>query len=44
MKLKHLFFMDMRFQAKYGFYFLYAVLTVLYVRSEEHTSELQSPS
>lgn len=31
MKLKHLFFMDIRFQAKYGFYFLYAVLTVLYV-------------
>lgn len=31
MRLKKLFFMDMRFQAKYGFYFLYAVLTAIYV-------------
>ena len=31
MRLKSLFLLDMRFQAKYGFYFLYAVLTVIYV-------------
>lgn len=30
MRLRGLFLWDMRFQAKYGFYFLYAVLTVLY--------------
>lgn len=30
MRLKSLFLWDMRFQAKYGFYFLYAVLTVIY--------------
>ncbi len=30
MRLKSLFLLDMRFQAKYGFYFLYAVLTVIY--------------
>lgn len=30
MRLRHLFLWDMRFQAKYGFYFLYAVLTVVY--------------
>ncbi len=31
MRLKNLFLLDMRFQAKYGFYFLYAVLTVIYI-------------
>lgn len=31
MRLKSLFLSDMRFQAKYGFYFLYAVLTAIYV-------------
>ena len=31
MRLKKLFLLDMRFQAKYGFYFLYAALTVIYV-------------
>lgn len=31
MRLKSLFLLDMRFQAKYGFYFLYAFLTVIYV-------------
>lgn len=31
MRLKNLFLADMRFQAKYGFYFLYTVLTALYV-------------
>lgn len=31
MRLRSLFLLDMRFQAKYGFYFLYAVLTVIYV-------------
>lgn len=31
MRLKRLFLLDMRFQAKYGFYFLYAVLTVIYI-------------
>ena len=30
MRLRSLFVWDIRFQAKYGFYFLYAVLTVLY--------------
>ena len=30
MRLKKLFLLDMRFQAKYGFYFLYAALTVIY--------------
>ncbi len=30
MRLRSLFLMDMRFQAKYGFYFLYAILTVIY--------------
>ena len=30
MRLRYLFLWDMRFQAKYGFYFLYAVLTVVY--------------
>lgn len=30
MRLRNLFLLDMRFQAKYGFYFLYAVLTVIY--------------
>lgn len=30
MRLRGLFLWDMRFQAKYGFYFLYAVLTVIY--------------
>ncbi len=30
MRLRSLFLFDMRFQAKYGFYFLYAVLTVIY--------------
>ncbi|MCI8638127.1 MAG: ABC transporter permease [Coprococcus sp.] len=31
MRLRSLFLLDMRFQAKYGFYFLYAVLTGIYV-------------
>lgn len=31
MRLKSLFLSDMRFQAKYGFYFLYGVLTIIYV-------------
>lgn len=31
MRLKSLFLLDMRFQAKHGFYFLYAVLTVIYI-------------
>lgn len=31
MRLRHLFLWDMRFQAKYGFYLLYGLLTVLYV-------------
>lgn len=31
MRLKKLFLLDMHFQAKYGFYFLYAVLTVIYI-------------
>ena len=31
MRLKKLFLLDMRFQARYGFYFLYAVLTVIYI-------------
>lgn len=31
MRLKSLFLLDLRFQAKYGFYFLYAVLTAIYV-------------
>ena len=31
MRLKKLFLLDMRFQAKYGFYFLYAVLTLIYI-------------
>ena len=31
MRLKKLFLLDMRFQAKYGFYFLYAALTVIYI-------------
>lgn len=31
MRLRNLFFFDMRFQAKYGFYFLYTVLTAIYV-------------
>ena len=30
MRLKSLLFGDMRFQVKYGFYFLYAVLTAIY--------------
>lgn len=30
MRLRYLFLWDMRFQAKYGFYFLYAILTVIY--------------
>ncbi len=30
MRLRSLFLLDMRFQARYGFYFLYAVLTVIY--------------
>lgn len=30
MKLRHLFFWDMKFQARYGFYLLYGFLTVLY--------------
>lgn len=31
MRLKSLFLSDMRFQAKYGFYFLYAILTMIYI-------------
>lgn len=31
MRLKKLFLLDMRFQAKYGFYFLYAALTGIYL-------------
>ena len=31
MRLRHLFFWDMKFQARYGFYLLYGFLTVLYV-------------
>ena len=31
MRLRSLFLWDIRFQAKYGFYFLYAVLTAIYV-------------
>ena len=31
MRLRHLFLWDMRFQAKYGFYVLYGLLTVLYI-------------
>lgn len=31
MRLKSLFLSDIRFQVKYGFYFLYAVLTLVYV-------------
>lgn len=31
MRLRSLFLLDMRFQAKYGFYFLYTTLTVVYV-------------
>lgn len=31
MRVKNLFLLDMRFLAKYGFYFLYAVLTVIYI-------------
>lgn len=31
MRLKSLFLSDMRFQVKYGFYFLYAILTMLYI-------------
>lgn len=30
MRLRYLFLWDMRFQAKYGFHFLYAILTVIY--------------
>ncbi len=30
MRFRSLFLLDMRFQAKHGFYFLYAILTVLY--------------
>lgn len=30
MRLRSLFLSDMRFQAKYGFYFLYAILTAIY--------------
>ncbi len=30
MRLRSLFLLDMRFQAKYGFYFLYAILTAIY--------------
>ena len=30
MRLKSLFLLDMRFQAKHGFYFLYVVLTVIF--------------
>ena len=31
MRLKNLFLLDMRFQGRYGFYFLYGFLTVLYM-------------
>lgn len=31
MRLKNLFLLDLRFQAKYGFYFLYAALTAIYI-------------
>lgn len=31
MRLRHLFLWDMRFQAKYGFYLLYGLLTILYI-------------
>ncbi len=31
MRLRSLFLLDMRFQARYGFYFLYTVLTIIYV-------------
>lgn len=31
MRLRSLFLFDMRFQAKYGFYFLYTVLTAVYI-------------
>lgn len=31
MRLRNLFLLDMRFQVKYGFYFLYSILTVIYV-------------
>lgn len=31
MRLRSLFLLDMRFQAKYGFYFLYTIFTVIYV-------------
>ena len=31
MRFRSLFLLDMRFQAKYGFYFLYAILTVIYL-------------
>lgn len=31
MRVKNLFWADIRFQAKYGFYFLYGVLTVVYI-------------
>ncbi len=31
MRVKNLFGADIRFQAKYGFYFLYGVLTVVYI-------------
>lgn len=31
MRLRNLFLLDMRFQAKYGFYFLYAALTAIYI-------------
>ena len=31
MRLRSLFLLDMRFQARYGFYFLYTALTIIYV-------------
>lgn len=31
MRIKSLFLLDMRFQAKYGFYLLYAILTAIYI-------------
>ena len=31
MRLRSLILWDIRFQARYGFYFLYAVLTAIYV-------------
>lgn len=41
MRLRGLFLWDMHFQAKYGFYFLYAVLTVIYtivlLEKSQHT-------